>query len=60
MPALKASSFLFKSRARWISIGAIIVGVKYFLFHWLFAQAASQYLTAKVVRATLENLHHNQ
>ncbi len=55
MTALKVFSSLVKGRARWISIGAIVLGVGYFLFHWLFAQAAPQYLTAKVVRATLES-----
>ena len=55
MPALKAFILLGKSRGRWISIGAIILGVGYFLFHWLFAQAAPQYMTAQVVRTTLES-----
>jgi macrolide-specific efflux system membrane fusion protein len=36
-------------------IGAVVVAIGYFLFHWLFAQAAPQYLTAKVARATLES-----
>jgi len=55
MTALKVFSSLVEGRARWIYIGAIVLGVGYFLFHWLFAQAAPQYLTAKVARATLES-----
>ncbi len=51
----KAFIFWFKGRARWILIGAVVVAIGYFLFHWLFAQAAPQYLTAKVARATLES-----
>ena len=55
MPAIKTRLVWRCGRARWILIGAVVVAIGYFLFHWLFAQAAPQYLTAKVARATLES-----
>jgi macrolide-specific efflux system membrane fusion protein len=55
MPPLKALNFPIYSRARWIAISAIVVVGGYFVSHWFFAQAAPQYLTAKVARATLES-----
>jgi macrolide-specific efflux system membrane fusion protein len=49
----KAFMFWVKSRAGWIVLGAAVLVGGYFLSRWWFAQAAPQYLTAKVARATL-------
>ncbi len=55
MTALKAFSSLVKGRARWILLGAAVLIGGYFLSRWWFAQAAPNYLTAKVARTTLES-----
>ena len=55
MAALKAFISWAKSRAGWVLLGAAVLIGGYFLSRWWFAQAAPQYLTAKVARATLES-----
>jgi macrolide-specific efflux system membrane fusion protein len=55
MLQLKKFAFLIEGRARWILIGAIVLGVGYFLFCWLSTPPAPQYLTAKAARVTLES-----
>ncbi len=55
MPALKAFGSLVKGRARWIALGALVLGIGYIPFHWLFSHAAPQYLTAKAARTMLES-----
>ena len=51
----KAFMSWVKRRAGWILLGVAILVGGYFLSRWWFAQAAPQYLTAKVARATLES-----
>jgi membrane fusion protein, macrolide-specific efflux system len=51
----KAFISWIKRRAGWILLGAALLIAGYFLSRWWFAQAAPQYLTAKVARARLES-----
>ena len=55
MLQLKKFGFPIEGRARWILIGAIVLGAGYFPFRWLSTPTAPQYLTAKAARVTLES-----
>jgi macrolide-specific efflux system membrane fusion protein len=55
MRAAKKLSLLAKGRARWIAVGAGLIGIGYLLYRLFLVPAAPQYLTAKAARTTLQS-----
>jgi len=48
-------SLLAMGRARWIAVGAGLIGIGYLAYRLFLAPAAPQYLTAKAERTTLQS-----
>jgi macrolide-specific efflux system membrane fusion protein len=55
MRAAGKFSLLAKGRARWIAVGAGLIGIGYLAYRLFLAPAAPQYLTAKAERTTLQS-----
>ena len=56
MRAAKKLSLLAKGRARWVAVGAGLIGIGYLAYRLFLAPAAPQYLTAKAARTTLQSI----